>query len=912
MPFQNILLWIAAVLLGLLPFLLGVDFGGVLWWTHYVAAWGVVGIVLLVWAGSLGHPQRFGLRRHALLVPLALGAIYAWGQCLPLPSGMVASLSPASAAAYTDWVAPFLSGDSIPDRFPISLAADRSRHAVALFGIFIAVVWAAASVGDSRNRIIWMLSAVAIGASLHAVIGVVGLIDREFVDAMLALETSGPRFGTFVNRNNAALMMNLGIAAGLGLLSWRLTALTGAEVDDESFEVNDLIALVSDRQSMIGVVSIVTCFGGLLVCGSRGGLAAAVMGMMLALGWVRRRRGLVSLPVVITVLGIIAAILLVPTSLDWETVRRMEQSAERASTSLLDDGRADHWPDGWRAAMAHLPAGSGLGTYAYAYLPHQQTTPGNWHHHADNLWLELLVEQGLFGWLVVLAVLVIAVRSLSRLAHSPDPIDQGLRIAGWFALGVLIVSQTFDFGLILPANLAAVAILFAAVIARDEVNGLAPAVDIDEDWNAAYLRDDLASGGSTPAGPAAGEGFDANDDDAGDEPASLPKLHRRWSDRLADIVPAPIRSTARFLPGTVALAASLLALPVLRVDAWDEWWRREFDSQWPQTRTDEAALQRWSEMLNDRIAESPRAEFHRRLSDIAFQTARLQETHAAGPRSEREFAETYRATGGEGRTARLIAAGGQPLGDDCQDRYGYGRALEPLTAVFRQTPLDPYARVTQIHADRGHCDPERLERAIRQLDIFYRNSPKRLLTLGAAAAGRGLDTLATELWRRTLEMSPGRAERVAVMLRDLPQIDPLAVFPEDDDVLRTVGRLELKREQPNPELMRAVIERVRCEDAGFVSQIADCHQLKAELCYRLGDREAGHDHFRAGVDRDPKNVERRVAYIAELLEDNRFDDARELARGGRTANPDEIPRFDKLLEEIAGKEAAMFTRPEAP
>ena len=896
---RNVCLWAAAVVLGLLPLVVGIDFGGILDWTQYVLAVAVAASVVLAIAGSAGDHQQSGLRRHVLLVPLAAWALYGWIQCVAMPETIVRFLSPASADAYTAWIAPFLSQAELPSRFPVSIAADRSRHAVAMILVVAGAAWAAATVAHSRNKITWLLSAVAIGAAVHAMLGVVGMLDGKFLDTMLGHDSVTNRFGAFINRNNAALMLNLGVASGLGILSWRLTALTGSEVDDEAFEFNDLVALMSDRESMIGVVSVVAGVGGLLVGGSRGGVVAAVIGLMLALGWVRRRRGLVSLPVVVTVLAVCAAILLVPTNLSLESIRRLEIFSNNNQSTLLRNGRLEHWPDGWQAAVAHLPAGAGLGTYAYAYLPHQQSSPGSWFHHADNLWLELLVEQGIVGIVLATVVLGLAVRALSRLSESPDPIDQGLRITGWYAIGAVVASQFFDFGLILPANLIAVTILFAAIVARSDSVGL-PVIPEETEG---YVYHGV-SGAVTP------ESF-ANESSAGesgDEPmGTVPgnpeaTVPRRFPRRHA------AHSLLGFVPAAFALFAVVTPLGTLRDDAWADFVARDFDANWEITKGDQAELEAWKSRLTRQLAETPRAEIRRRLADVAIRQARLAETVAARPRTEQEFARRYRETGSAARTTRRLDPSVDPLGDGCgDDPYGYGEALRAIAPALAEVPLDPKSRPIQIDLDFVHCDADRARAAIEQLQTFYRNSPARVIRLGTEAAARGDTVLAVELWRRALNQHPGYTRQVAALFRDVPTIDPLTVLPETETVYQAAARFELGRPDPDERILERAVEMIRCETASSGEALGDCHQLKANVCYRLGQTEEAFEQHREALRREPRHLDRRHSLIRHLIEVERFDEARELAREGRLVLPDQTARFDAVLSEIAAIEKANVT-----
>ena len=448
----------SAAIVALLPIVVALDFGGVLRWTQYVSATAIVVAFCLALPGLFpgGHTGRG--RQFATVVALVIWLIYAWLHTWTLPPSIVNILSPGSYTAYTQWLTGIIDPAELPQEFPISLAVYDSRHALAMLAILIPLSWVASIAFCTRARMIGLLSVVAISGGVLAGLGIL----LQFVDE---LRIGGSLFGPFINRNNAALMLNLGLAASLGLLSWRLTALTGQEVDDSKFEFNDLFSLTSDRESAIGMISAVLCIVGLLVSGSRGGLGAALVGGLLAFGWVRRRRGFSTIPVVGVAIAVLAAILLVPLQLSLDSIKRFEFLSGSADT-LLQDGRFSHWPDGWNTALAHLPMGSGLSTYAYAYLPHQSTSAPSWFHHADNLWLELFVEQGFFGIVLAVGVLVLFARAINGFTDTHDALDQGVQTMGWFSFGAILFSQTFDFGLIVPANLYLITIIVSAVVAH--------------------------------------------------------------------------------------------------------------------------------------------------------------------------------------------------------------------------------------------------------------------------------------------------------------------------------------------------------------------------------------------------------------------------------------------------------------
>ena len=126
-----------------------------------------------------------------------------------------------------------------------------------------------------------------------------------------------------------------------------------------------------------------------------------------------------------------------------------------------------NWADGWRAAEDLLPAGSGLGTYRYIYRAYQQQPYDVWYYHAENQYLQALVEAGLPGLGLLLAVLgLVALACWRLLQHAPDAATYALGVAGTFALSSQAIHAVFDFGLYLPANMLLLALICGAVCGR--------------------------------------------------------------------------------------------------------------------------------------------------------------------------------------------------------------------------------------------------------------------------------------------------------------------------------------------------------------------------------------------------------------------------------------------------------------
>ncbi len=140
---------------------------------------------------------------------------------------------------------------------------------------------------------------------------------------------------------------------------------------------------------------------------------------------------------------------------------------------MSQDQRWGEWADGFQTALAHLPSGSGLGTYGYASLPFQSEPRGYWFRDAHNQFLEVFTETGLIGISILVSGIVwfslvsIGLVRQSRAASSRR--NSGHReLLAWGVVGIAIicfgvVQSSFDFVLKIPANMMLYAILISVI-----------------------------------------------------------------------------------------------------------------------------------------------------------------------------------------------------------------------------------------------------------------------------------------------------------------------------------------------------------------------------------------------------------------------------------------------------------------
>lgn len=831
-----------------------------LWWTHFAIAIAVIG-AMITGLVTLTDPQReSGLGRHLLLLPILLWAGLVWFQTVSMSPSIVGMLSPASAEAYTDWINPFLDPVDRPDSFPISISPTDTYHVFAMILVIAGLAWVAAETLQTRARIGWLLCAVSICGIVTVTAGFWRIMSPDSFPMKGVFTAEGAGFGSFVNRNNAALTLNLGLAASLGLLSWRLAALTGQEVDDPTFEFNDLISLISDRESAVGIFGAVGCVTGLLICGSRGGLAAALVGALLAFGWVRQRRGFISIPVVGAVIALAAALLIVPLNLDLASLQRFEFGDKVDTSTLLRDGRFQHWPDAWTTAKAHFPAGAGTASYAFAYLPHQETTNYTWFHHADNLWLELIVEQGLGGVLLTLLTLFLVIRSLMQLGESHDAIDQGLRMAGWFAFGAIVVSQFFDYGLIVPVNLIITTILFAAVIARE-----------------VSLRASEAEQGRIV-------------------------FRKRRNLVLALIIPLLVGG------------AVVYSIPILQNDANVEYTTRLAKAKLNFIKGDPRELRLQVETLqqHSNVARSP--HILDQLSQTLVAQARLEEVTAARPESEDEIVDLYRGTEPHIRRLqwRQDEAGSvmaTPVSTSLPEgsAFHYQQALEQSVRTLLVCPLDPEARVKQIYLDFVHQDRELTRTALQQLRQFYGNNPIELIKLGTFAADSEELDVAIDAWRSAISTQPKFTSQAIQLANARQEIDFRDVLPDQPVNYRAAARHLIDKGLAIEDFLKESQQKIACDTCEFLAERARCEELAGDIAFALNEFPEAFAAYRKGIEFVPTNPNLRLKLINRMRAQGN-EEWRVEARKARRVMPTD-DRFDKLIKKYAQEEIDAIERP---
>ncbi len=381
-------------------------------------------------------------------------------QALPLPPGLVRVLSPASFHFHHAY-APGLSASSF---LTLSLApAETLRQGLTLLAYILAAVLVLRVLEHFRQ----MERLAAVLVCLGVFQAVYGLFElsraRPWILFTRKLINLDSVTGTFVNRNHLAGYLEMIIPLALGLLISRLgffslrtrgSAVEFREVINllsrKSFALNILLMAASvvmavavvKSQSRAGVFLVIFTFL-LLLMMSLFHLTASGEGRRLA------RNMINALFLIILLFSLAAGMTAVMNRFS-------------ADDTIFKGGRTLFWENTMPVIGDYPVFGSGLGTFASVYPAYDPEGGEMRLTHAHNDYLELMIETGILGFLLLAgAVIWILVRCFRVWKARHNLEVKGLAMGGLVSLVVMLVHSFTDFNLHIPSN----ALLFAVILA---------------------------------------------------------------------------------------------------------------------------------------------------------------------------------------------------------------------------------------------------------------------------------------------------------------------------------------------------------------------------------------------------------------------------------------------------------------
>ena len=432
-------LWCAALTWGVLAF------GAVYPWGYWPLAvvCGAAGVLGLWSSGRF----RLATGTRGVAALMALVAIAALAQLMPLPVGVLARLSP-HAATLVDQL-DFRVAHGLVGTHSLSVDPSATWRALALYACFgVTVLGVARCSARAALRLAWFISWLGIAVAL------IGVVQKPlYAGAIYGFwtpMTHGTPFGPFVNKNHFAGWVVMAIPLAIGVFCAMVSRARGAGVRDRLLWLSSR----DGNQAVQAVLAVVLMGVALALTLSRSGLVSLVVALVLC-GWagVRRRRGGIARPLVVAFV-----MLALFVAVDWAGLDKVVARFDAADTAGLS-GRIPIWRAATSMAADFWGTGSGLNTYGIATLFYPAVVPAHHLREAHNDYLQLAVEGGvLMGVPILIAIVgfVIAVRR--RLAASSGS-------AYWVRLGAVggivavAVQSAVDFSLQMPGNAALFATL---------------------------------------------------------------------------------------------------------------------------------------------------------------------------------------------------------------------------------------------------------------------------------------------------------------------------------------------------------------------------------------------------------------------------------------------------------------------
>ncbi|MGB5715840.1 MAG: O-antigen ligase family protein [Gammaproteobacteria bacterium] len=284
-----------------------------------------------------------------------------------------------------------------------------------------------------------------------------GLGQAVYGSLSLAMEGGGVASGSFINRNHYAAYLVLCLTVGIGLLIAMMGQGTGA--GSWRHRVRHIGKLILSSRAPLRIFLAIMVIA-LVLTHSRMGNIAFFVSLLIA-----GTLALVLLkdmprPVVILITSLVLIDILIIGS--WVGLEKVTERITQ--TNLESEARDDFNLNSLRMWQDYPLFGAGAGSY-YSVFPRYRegTTSGRFLvDHAHNDYLEFLTEYGLLGMLLPAGVVILALRNtILVLRRRRSQFAKGIGFAGLMAITAMLIHATVEFNLHIPAYAATFMVILA-------------------------------------------------------------------------------------------------------------------------------------------------------------------------------------------------------------------------------------------------------------------------------------------------------------------------------------------------------------------------------------------------------------------------------------------------------------------
>lgn len=394
-------------------------------------------------AGWVSRPDSLPdvLRQHrSVFLLLACWIAYVLLQAIPLPAAVVEQLSPTAFAHHEQMRMTGMEPVHFLSMDPGSTLQEAQKLSAyaALFLLTLALV-------TTRRRLRIVMVGIVVIGTLEAFYGLLVYLSPRQAMLWYPGFNKDAVSGTYVNRNHFAGLMEMSIAAALGLIISETPRNYRPNWRDQLRRASDALLGQGGWLSFCLTLMIVA----LLLSTSRGGIAALILGIgfMCGLSAFGKRSDAAGMRVFprIFVLAFVG--------IAWLGAGGLLQKIESVGIS---SNRAELREVTLRMAADFSFTGSGAGTFPWVFPAYKDERLSGGHYtHAHNDFLQLLAEQGVVGFALAAAVIAsVAWRILAAYVRRRDPLMRGALFASGAGSVALLAHGAVDFNFHIPANAA--------------------------------------------------------------------------------------------------------------------------------------------------------------------------------------------------------------------------------------------------------------------------------------------------------------------------------------------------------------------------------------------------------------------------------------------------------------------------
>lgn len=391
--------------------------------------------------------HQLGLAKYAnsLYLWLAFIALSVL-QILPLPNGIVDLLSPTSVEFFTSAGAEqaYISVD--PGQSGISFI-----KLLSFFCLFVSVL----NLVNSEQRLRQLLLCLVAAGTFQALYGSLEILLGSTSSLVFSLPVTDIATGSFVYKNHYANFLVLCLAAGLGLL---VSSLENSSATSAPQHVRNFAKTLLSSKMLVRICLAIMVIA-LVMSRSRMGNTAffaslAIVSVLAFMLIKNRSRGLTVLIISIFVIDL----LIVSTYFGLARVKE-----RLAQTSITQETRDEVVQDAFPMIIDFPIFGSGGGSFYSSFPNYQMTQIDGFYDHAHNDYLQFLIEYGMIGLFILLALVLFCVyKAVRAMRVRRTSIMKGSAFACLVAFFAMAMHSTVDFPLQAYAN-ACYFVVFLAI-----------------------------------------------------------------------------------------------------------------------------------------------------------------------------------------------------------------------------------------------------------------------------------------------------------------------------------------------------------------------------------------------------------------------------------------------------------------